>query len=147
MNTGNNRFVDLNFNQSGNTISLTLPNDSLLIPDGFYMLFAMVDDIPSIAKIISLVGSFTTDIHELQSSTNITIYPNPSYNTLTINNKNFGDGIFSVDIVDITGKVLKEWKMLNKIETIPINDLPVGSYLIRFKSEKYNEIKRIIVVR
>ena len=147
MNTGNNRFVDLNFNQSGNTISITLPNDSLIIPDGFYMLFAMVDDIPSIAKIVSFVGSFTTDIHELQSSTNITIYPNPSYNTLTINNKSFGDGIFSVDIVDITGKVLKEWKMLNKIETIPINDLPIGSYLIRFKSEKYNEIKRIIVVR
>ena len=54
MNSGNNRYLSLNFTQAGNHITATLPCDSVALLPGYYMLFAMVDDIPSIAKIIKI---------------------------------------------------------------------------------------------
>ncbi|HKR05297.1 MAG TPA: galactose oxidase-like domain-containing protein [Bacteroidia bacterium] len=56
MNSGNNRFLELNFIQTGGNVSANIPSDSVTAPDGYYMLFAMVDDIPSIAKIIRISG-------------------------------------------------------------------------------------------
>ena len=147
MNTGNNRFVHLNYLQSGTTISASIPNDSLIFPDGFYMLFAMVDDIPGIAKIISVVGNYITNIIEPIDFKNITIFPNPSNNSITITNSSYVHEIISVSLVDLAGKVVKEWRMLNKIETISTNDLPAGSYLVNFKSEKNSIVKKIIIVR
>ena len=57
MNSGNNRFLRLPFTQSGSTVFTVLPADSLKIPDGHYMVFPMVDDIPGIAKIITVEGN------------------------------------------------------------------------------------------
>lgn len=54
MNSSNNRFLELSFSQTNGTISTILPVDSILMPPGYYMLFAMVDDIPSIAKIVKI---------------------------------------------------------------------------------------------
>ena len=54
MNSGNNRYLSLNYTQTGNHITATLPTDSIAMLPGFYMLFAMVDDIPSVAKIIKV---------------------------------------------------------------------------------------------
>jgi hypothetical protein len=54
MNSGNNRYLSLNFMQAGNHVSATLPSDSIALLPGYYMLFAMVDDIPSVAKIIKI---------------------------------------------------------------------------------------------
>lgn len=147
MNTGNNRFLHLNYQQNGTTVSSSIPNDSLIIPDGYYMLFGMVDDIPSKAKIVSVVGNFSTEIHEFSGTRTITVYPNPTNNALTIDNRSFGNEFLSVDIVDLTGKTMRNWKMYNRIEAIPIDYLSAGSYFIRFKSEHTSEIKKIIVVR
>lgn len=38
--------------QTGSTVCVTLPSDTNVLPLGHYMLFAMVDDIPSVARII-----------------------------------------------------------------------------------------------
>ena len=55
MNCGENRFLDLNFVQQGQTIEAIVPNDSLRSLPGWYLLWAMVDDIPSIAKIVRIL--------------------------------------------------------------------------------------------
>ncbi len=49
------RRVVLPFQQAGSTVTTTLPTDPNLLPLGHYMLFAMVDDIPSEAEIIQVV--------------------------------------------------------------------------------------------
>jgi hypothetical protein len=46
------RRLVLPLTQSGSTITTYLPIDPNTLPLGHYMLFAMVDDIPSVAKII-----------------------------------------------------------------------------------------------
>ena len=40
--------------QSGSAVSVTLPASANVLPSGHYMLFLMVDDIPSAARIISV---------------------------------------------------------------------------------------------
>jgi len=52
MNSGNNRYLSLDYTQSGNHISASLPRDSVKLIPGFYMLFIMVDEIPSVGKIV-----------------------------------------------------------------------------------------------
>ena len=51
------RRLPLPFQQAGDTITATLPTDPNLLPLGHYMLFAMVDDIPSVGRILQV----TTD--------------------------------------------------------------------------------------
>jgi len=46
------RRLELPVQQTGSTACVTLPSNSNVLPLGHYMLFAMVDDIPSVAKII-----------------------------------------------------------------------------------------------
>ena len=59
MNCGNNRYVELPFTKIGNTITATIPIDSLSTLDGYYQLFAMVDEIPSVGKIIKVQSTFS----------------------------------------------------------------------------------------
>ena len=42
--------------QSGGFVAATLPSDPNVLPLGFYMVFAMVDDIPSVAWIVKIVA-------------------------------------------------------------------------------------------
>lgn len=59
MNSGNGRCLELDFTQDGNQVSATLPTDSLKLMPGWYMLFGMVDDIPSMAQIVQILpGQF-----------------------------------------------------------------------------------------
>jgi hypothetical protein len=46
------RLLRLPFVQSGNVVQATVPVDSNLAPVGFYILFAMVDDVPSVGRIV-----------------------------------------------------------------------------------------------
>jgi PKD repeat protein len=55
MNCGENRFLDLNFFQQGQAIEAIVPNDSLRSMPGWYMLWAMVDDIPSVARMVRIL--------------------------------------------------------------------------------------------
>ncbi len=41
--------------QAGSTVTVTVPTDPNVIPLGYYMVFAMVDDIPSEARIVEVV--------------------------------------------------------------------------------------------
>ena len=82
MNCGENRFLDLNFVQQGQTIEAIVPNDSLRSIPGWYMLWTMVDDIPSIAKIVRLLPgwSIINGNSNLKNDAEIVIFPNPSGN-------------------------------------------------------------------
>jgi len=68
----------------------------------------------------------------------ISIYPNPSNGTFTINvNDNF-----NIEVLDIAGKVLQN-TTVNSNTTINISE--AGVYFLRFTNEKGTTVKRIIV--
>jgi hypothetical protein len=49
---GPQRFLDLNFEQTGPDIVAAVPSSALQAVPGFYILFALVDDIPSIGRMV-----------------------------------------------------------------------------------------------
>lgn len=57
------RRIVLPIRQNGSDVTLTIPKDSYLAPSGHYMLFAMVDDIPSVAVMIQVNGSNAGDLN------------------------------------------------------------------------------------
>ncbi|MEX2217549.1 MAG: galactose oxidase-like domain-containing protein [Phycisphaerales bacterium] len=54
---GNARHLVLPVQQTGSNATATLPVNPDVLPLGFYMAFAMVDDIPSVARIVQVVAS------------------------------------------------------------------------------------------
>jgi len=57
MDSGNSRPIELAFVQSGTRVTASIPRDPAAAPLGYYMLFVMVDDIPSIASIVRIEAS------------------------------------------------------------------------------------------
>ena len=54
MDSGNARYLDLEFVRIVPQIKARIPDDPKTAPLGYYILFAMVDDIPSIGRIIKI---------------------------------------------------------------------------------------------
>lgn len=46
---GPQRILPLSYTQNGSSLNVTLPSDTVRMLPGYYLLFAMVDDIPSVA--------------------------------------------------------------------------------------------------
>jgi len=61
--TGTQRRVVLPVNQNGPTAEIDIPQDPNLVPAGYYMRFAMVDDIPSVARIVQVVTGCSQDFN------------------------------------------------------------------------------------
>jgi hypothetical protein len=50
--SGPQRFLSLDFTQTGSLIEASLPSDAIRALAGYYILFALVDDIPSVGRIV-----------------------------------------------------------------------------------------------
>lgn len=55
MDSGNGRFLELEFTQVGDEITVLVPDDPVRAMYGYYNLFVMVDDIPSIGRVVRIV--------------------------------------------------------------------------------------------
>ena len=94
MNSSNNRFIELEYEQNNGMVTALLPSDSLILFDGFYMLFAMVDDIPSIAEIIVVNNQqgMTSNITEYEKE-DVVIYPNPCKDIVYFKSESLTTGV------------------------------------------------------
>ncbi len=54
---GSQRYLPLAFSQSGSQVTATVPASAVTANPGWYLLFAMVDDIPSVARIVRVTAS------------------------------------------------------------------------------------------
>lgn len=72
----------------------------------------------------------------------ISIYPNPATNILNIELSNF-QNTDTLNIFDITGKLVRSVPMQNSKSTIAIGDLTAGLYLIQLKDERFT--RKLIV--
>lgn len=60
MNGGVPRLLQLSFTQAGAQVTAEIPTDPLVAPLGYYLLFAMVDDIPSVGRIVAIDSMMET---------------------------------------------------------------------------------------
>jgi hypothetical protein len=83
-------------------------------------------------------------VMEFSAAGNVTIYPNPSSDFISINSVN---SIQTIEVVDALGKIVKSQNFNNKSGIINIADLDKGIYIIRIKGEDGTalSVKKLIV--
>ena len=72
----------------------------------------------------------------------IILFPNPTNNYFEIKTSN-NSNIKSVELIDVTGKTIKQFK---KSETYSIKDITSGIYFVKIKTEKSQTIKRLVKI-
>ncbi len=65
MDAGIPRHLSLAFSQAGSNVSFDVPTSEVAAPQGWYLLFAMVDDIPSEGRIVHLTQSVPAEVGAL----------------------------------------------------------------------------------
>lgn len=78
----------------------------------------------------------------------VSVYPNPAANEIFLNTELIPDEVFTVDLVDMQGKVV-----INKLQsktsscTIDVRTLPIGKYFVKVSSSLGEHSVPVLVVR
>ena len=93
----------------------------------------------------TIQGDFTTSIEHgnLINKNKISVYPNPAQDYIVIANK-AKQSVKSIEILDISGKIIKNVIANGAKQTIDIKDLKKGTYFIKFNTDKGVINKKII---
>jgi len=80
-------------------------------------------------------------VSNLLNDINIKMYPNPANNIINIS----GAKDVHIEILGITGNSIFEKDLKNDLETISINKLPRGMYLIKFTKNNKSGVKKLMI--
>ncbi|AWM14594.1 T9SS type A sorting domain-containing protein [Flavobacterium sp. NRK F10] len=78
--------------------------------------------------------------------TNVSIYPNPSTDILTLKMTNSENLSLNFKLVDINGKVIKSDKIASDITEIAVSDLPSAVYFLQI-SDQNKEVKTYKIIK
>lgn len=101
------RVLSLPFEQAGGSLNVTVPTSQNLAPVGYYILFAMVDDIPSSGVIVRIVPGGTVDATANpvgRAQLAVHVQPNPMRGQARIAWYQAWDGVVQLSICDIGGR-------------------------------------------
>lgn len=82
-------------------------------------------------------------VKENDNNTNLSFYPNPCRNTITINYNDISSGAI-LSILNLSGMCIKQQKIVEQTILINISDITPGIYLLRLASEKQTIYKKLI---
>ncbi len=145
MNCGENRFLDLGFVQQGQSIEAVIPNDSLQVLPGWYLLWAMVDDIPAVARIVRILpGQPSVATKEVTEESRIYVYPNPATESIIWET---GDAAFiptAIRLLDLNGQVYRTWSDTSS-KILSVSGLPAGIYFLEIRSSNQQFSQKIVL--
>ena len=142
MNTGIARFLELPFTQKGDTIHVKLPSDKVELPIGFYILFAMTDDIPSVGKIVHISPAIIAGVplQHIEENLSLQLYnfPNPFQQKTTVRFFLPEHGIAEMSLYSILGEKLRTYNLgecSRAWNTMPLDEsnLPAGIYSLKLR--------------
>lgn len=150
----NHRCIGMYPNESGTaldfstkSVSIDIPftvdfNEDLTIEDYELVVFVQEDETNDIIQTIkfNLNDATVTNINE-ENSQNIAVYPNPAQNFVTV-----GATVNSiVEIIDLSGKVLITETLNNNNQSINIQSLNTGVYVVKVYTGDKISVKKLIV--
>ena len=86
------------------------------------------------------VGSCTTGINQISENINLTIFPNPATDNITIEAPQQS----IIEISNIEGQLIKTLAASSAKTNIDVSTLPCGVYIVQVKSEKGVAVKKFI---
>jgi hypothetical protein len=121
--------------------------------------YAIGDIIPNAAEIYFdynpaiITNTFTTEFVQALSTTtfeanSISLYPNPSNDTITITNNNSVEKISKVAIYDISGKII--YSLNNSVDStikIDVSHFSKGIYLVELLSENNAKVTKKLLIK
>lgn len=97
--------VPLSYTHQGSAVTAAIPSDLSVAPAGHYMLFALVDDIPSVGVVVNLRDSVTVGVPPFSPTRFVgSIRPNPFRGDVELSWYQPDDGSNLVRIYDILGR-------------------------------------------
>ena len=90
----------------------------------------------------SLCYTVTISDVETITTSDITIYPNPAHDFVVIENSKFK--IQNLEVLDITGKTIKQLTVNNSEFKIQVGDLKQGIYFIKLTTNNTTEVVRFV---
>ncbi len=128
-NSNDNEFLDFDFTADGGFICVGYAGDDVYL--------VKTDENGQVHN------SVPTSVLELSNKLNVTAFPNPCYDALTINTASIQSSQLDIALFDLTGRQVITWNNVeNKgSEKLNVFELPVGIYLLQVKTanEIYNQ--------
>jgi hypothetical protein len=92
---------------------------------------------------VSVIVYECVGINSLSSNSNdLKVYPNPSSSEITVELKK--DGIYTIELIDVTGKVVSVKSTEEEKLNLNINFLSNGVYYLKAKSQNTMNVVKII---
>jgi len=152
MNCGENRFLDLNFSVENQAVSAEVPEDSLKALPGWYLLWAMVDDIPSVAKIVRILpGKAAVSVKNPAFEPALFVFPNPASREIFLQTTFSGDErIRSVSMADVSGRIVGFWSGGLAPDAdgrlrLALPDCPTGIYFLKMETGRRVMSRKVVL--
>tara|TARA_B100000809_G_scaffold259873_1_gene305690 strand:+ start:5994 stop:8246 length:2253 start_codon:yes stop_codon:yes gene_type:complete len=89
-------------------------------------------------------GSVTVGIVEINSITEINLYPNPTNGIINIDLGNNNLNNATIQIIDLLGKVIQTERTTSQKTTINLGKYSKGIYLVKFSNQKGSKVYKVI---
>jgi len=128
---------------------LAVYQDMLYIGGGFWTIDG--DSINSIAKwtggsYVDTCGIITSINQINDKENNITVYPNPATENITLEIPEGESGQYSLQFLDVTGRLIKEEKNISdKTYFLNVYSLKKGVYFVKLIGSKYLYLEKMII--
>jgi len=91
--------------------------------------------------------NFITSVTEQTTKNNITLYPNPASDIVTLNIDNSNNDDLTLNIYNVTGTLVKSEVLKQNQRQVNIGDLCNSIYMVEIKSKKWTEEQKLLIQR
>ena len=130
----------------GNTSSLKKPTHTYSSP-GFYNVTYSVSNICDTSSTTEEISAIGVGLNKLNASESILVYPNPADDIVNVSLLDLPNGLVSMSIIDLKGSIVFEKSLniisKNQVESIYLNSLSSGVYILKVTSEGFSYYQRI----
>lgn len=96
--------------------------------------------------LMRLVGDTPLSVEDHSATLAVGMYPNPASHHVTIDlDEAMFEGQVQIQILDLQGRRVKQFKSNDSATTLPVSDLPKGTYLVQINTSQQQTVKKLVV--